>query len=61
MFPLTYYVTHASPDYRQPIEPLIVVLGVVGVMGPSISDNYTLGFDESLNEEMDDERVAMSV
>jgi 4-amino-4-deoxy-L-arabinose transferase-like glycosyltransferase len=61
MFPLTYYVTHASPDYRQPIEPLIVVLGVVGVIGPSISDNYTLGFDESLNEEMDDERVAMSV
>jgi 4-amino-4-deoxy-L-arabinose transferase-like glycosyltransferase len=31
LFPLTYYVTHASPDYRQPIEPEIIVLGVVGV------------------------------
>jgi 4-amino-4-deoxy-L-arabinose transferase-like glycosyltransferase len=31
LFPLTYYVTHASPDYRQPIEPEIVVLSAVGV------------------------------
>jgi 4-amino-4-deoxy-L-arabinose transferase-like glycosyltransferase len=31
-FPLTYYATHASPDYRQPIEPEIVVLAVVGVL-----------------------------
>ena len=30
LFPLTYYVTHASPDYRQPIEPEIIVLAVVG-------------------------------
>ena len=26
LFPLPYYLTHASMDYRQPIEPLIVVL-----------------------------------
>ncbi len=31
LFPLTYYVTHASPDYREPIEPEIVVLAAVGV------------------------------
>jgi len=31
-FPLTYYVTHASPDYRQPIEPEIIVLAVVGFL-----------------------------
>jgi 4-amino-4-deoxy-L-arabinose transferase-like glycosyltransferase len=30
LFPLTYYVTHASPDYRQPIEPEIIVLAVMG-------------------------------
>jgi 4-amino-4-deoxy-L-arabinose transferase-like glycosyltransferase len=30
-FPLTYYVTHASPDYRQPVEPEIIVLAVVGM------------------------------
>jgi 4-amino-4-deoxy-L-arabinose transferase-like glycosyltransferase len=33
LFPLTYYVTHASPDYRQPIEPEIVVLAAVGIQG----------------------------
>ncbi len=26
LFPLPYYVTHASVDYRQPIEPLVVVM-----------------------------------
>lgn len=31
LFPVTYYVTHASPDYRQPIEPEIIVLAVIGV------------------------------
>jgi 4-amino-4-deoxy-L-arabinose transferase-like glycosyltransferase len=31
LFPLTYYVTHASPDYRQPIEPEIIVLAMVGL------------------------------
>ena len=32
-FPLTYYLTHASMDYRQPIEPAILVLVVVGMFG----------------------------
>ncbi len=32
LFPLTYYVTHASPDYRQPIEPEIVTLAATGVL-----------------------------
>ncbi len=32
LFPLTYYFTHASPDYRQPIEPEIVVLAVAGIL-----------------------------
>jgi len=31
-FPITYYFTHASPDYRQPIEPEVMVLAVLGVM-----------------------------
>ena len=26
LFPLPYYVTHASMDYRQPLEPLVAVL-----------------------------------
>jgi 4-amino-4-deoxy-L-arabinose transferase-like glycosyltransferase len=32
VFPLTYYITHPLMDYRQPIEPAIIVLGVAGVI-----------------------------
>ena len=32
-FPITYYLTHASMDYRQPIEPVIVILATVGIFG----------------------------
>ena len=31
IFPMTYYISHAMMDYRQPIEPLIVILVVVGL------------------------------
>ena len=30
LFPMPYYLTHASVDYRQPIEPEIVVLIAIG-------------------------------
>jgi hypothetical protein len=30
VFPLPYYVTHASMDYRQPIESVILVMVVAG-------------------------------
>ena len=33
VFPLPYYITHASMDYRQPIEPEIVILVAVGLFG----------------------------
>jgi 4-amino-4-deoxy-L-arabinose transferase-like glycosyltransferase len=32
VFPLTYYITHPLMDYRQPIEPAILVLAVAGAM-----------------------------
>jgi hypothetical protein len=32
-FPVTYYLTHASMDYRQPIEPVIVILATIGIFG----------------------------
>lgn len=32
VFPLTYYVTHPLMDYRDPIEPAIVVLAVAGAL-----------------------------
>jgi hypothetical protein len=35
VFPVTYYLSHASMDYRQPIESMIVVLAVVGLVEPA--------------------------
>ncbi len=33
VFPLPYYLTHSSMDYRQPLEPMIVLLVTVGLFG----------------------------
>jgi len=33
VFPLPYYLTHSSMDYRQPIEPQIVILVAIGIFG----------------------------
>ncbi len=33
VFPLPYYLSHSSADYRQPIEPIIVLLVTVGLFG----------------------------
>jgi 4-amino-4-deoxy-L-arabinose transferase-like glycosyltransferase len=35
VFPLPYYLTHSSMDYRQPIEPEIVILVTIGFFGIS--------------------------
>ncbi len=43
VFPLPYYLTHASMDYRQPIEPIIIVLVSIGLFGTG--ENHIL--DES--------------
>ncbi len=31
-FPITYYLTHPMMDYRQPLEPAVIVLGVAGAL-----------------------------
>jgi hypothetical protein len=33
VFPVPYYLTHSSMDYRQPIEPQIVILVTIGLFG----------------------------
>ncbi|HEY4358949.1 MAG TPA: glycosyltransferase family 39 protein [Acidobacteriaceae bacterium] len=33
VFPIPYYLTHSSMDYRQPIEPMILMLVTVGLFG----------------------------
>jgi 4-amino-4-deoxy-L-arabinose transferase-like glycosyltransferase len=32
IFPITYYITHPLMDYRQPIEPEIVILVTIGIL-----------------------------
>jgi 4-amino-4-deoxy-L-arabinose transferase-like glycosyltransferase len=32
VFPITYYITHPLMDYRQPIEPAIIVLAIAGAI-----------------------------
>jgi 4-amino-4-deoxy-L-arabinose transferase-like glycosyltransferase len=51
LFPLTYYVTHASPDYRQPIEPEIIVLAVLGMQ----SLRRRLSGEGALHQDVEDE------
>jgi 4-amino-4-deoxy-L-arabinose transferase-like glycosyltransferase len=53
-FPITYYFTHASPDYRQPIEPEVMVLAVLGVM----SLKKMRGLEETMEDE--ESQLAMS-
>ena len=33
VFPFPYYLTHSSMDYRQPIEPQILILVTIGLFG----------------------------
>ncbi len=39
LFPIPYYLTHSSMDYRQPIEPLIIVLVSIGLFGTGVGRN----------------------
>jgi 4-amino-4-deoxy-L-arabinose transferase-like glycosyltransferase len=42
LFPIPYYLTHSSMDYRQPIEPLILSLVVLGACGLRKRSRLTL-------------------
>jgi 4-amino-4-deoxy-L-arabinose transferase-like glycosyltransferase len=33
VFPFPYYLTHSSMDYRQPIEPQVIMLVAIGILG----------------------------
>ena len=33
IFPIPYYLTHASMDYRQPLEPIIITFVAIGLFG----------------------------
>jgi 4-amino-4-deoxy-L-arabinose transferase-like glycosyltransferase len=41
LFPLPYYFSHSSPDYRQPIEPEVIALVTIGIFGLREHQNDT--------------------
>ena len=45
-FPITYYLTHPMMDYRQPIEPAVIVLAVAGVLALKRSEVAVLAAAE---------------
>jgi len=57
LFPLPYYITHSSMDYRQPIEPIIVMLVSVGLFGTGIETVEETESVEAYDEEIE---VAMA-
>ena len=45
VFPIPYYLSHSSMDYRQPIEPLIILLVTVGLFGTQSKKASARQFD----------------
>ena len=60
IFPLTYYVTHATPDYRQPIEPEVVVLAAMGVVSLKRMMMPAALVEETMEEEESELTMSMS-
>jgi 4-amino-4-deoxy-L-arabinose transferase-like glycosyltransferase len=44
LFPVVYYVTHTTPRYRHPIDPLIVVLAAYAVVSGARRISERIGF-----------------
>jgi hypothetical protein len=60
VFPITYYVTHATPDYRQPIEPEVVVLVVMGILSLKRMTTPAELLEETMEEEESQLTMSMS-
>ncbi len=58
IFPLPYYLTHSSMDYRQPIEPQIVILVTIGIFGLTNQDD---SFGTPAYEASNDDQVLVGV
>ncbi len=59
IFPITYYFTHATPDYRQPIEPEVVVLVVMGILSLKRITRPAVLLEETM--EAEENQLAMSM
>lgn len=51
VFPVTYYLTHVIPDYRQPIEPEITVLVAVGILSLKRRTEPVASLETTMEEE----------
>jgi 4-amino-4-deoxy-L-arabinose transferase-like glycosyltransferase len=60
IFPITYYFTHATPDYRQPIEPEVVVLVVMGILSLKSRREPLVILDVAMEEEESQMSMTMS-
>lgn len=52
IFPIPYYFSHSSADYRQPIEPIIVLLVTVGLFGTGSALAGTQEEDSAIEAEV---------
>jgi 4-amino-4-deoxy-L-arabinose transferase-like glycosyltransferase len=50
VFPIPYYFTHSSMDYRQPLEPIIILLVTLGLFGTRTSDDEAKSTPEHVAE-----------
>ena len=48
IFPIPYYFTHSSMDYRQPLEPILIVLVTIGLFGTGAHPYTYVEVEETL-------------
>jgi 4-amino-4-deoxy-L-arabinose transferase-like glycosyltransferase len=60
IFPITYYMTHATPDYREPIEPEVVVLVVMGFLSLKRMATPVELIEETMEEKESELAMTMS-
>jgi 4-amino-4-deoxy-L-arabinose transferase-like glycosyltransferase len=60
VFPLTYYITHPLMDYRQPIEPEVVVLVVMGILSLKRMTTPAVLLEQTMEEKESALAISMS-
>jgi len=61
LFPIPYYLTHSSMDYRQPIEPIMIVLVTLGLFGIGRNRPALEEYEDEETIEVETEREAVLV
>lgn len=56
LFPIPYYLTHSSMDYRQPIEPIMIILVTIGLFGTGNDKSDLTEYEEDATVELKTER-----